>query len=192
MAKTRTFIGIAPSDELMERALRAITRLRRSADNVKWVDREHLHWTLHFLGEIDDQEIYDVCQAAEQATPEVLPFTLSARGVGAFPSNDRPRTLWLGAADGADEMCKLHAALDKQLRPLGFRGETRKFVPHLTLGRAGRGIRPAELAALQEDLGKLGDYEGGLQAVDEVTVYASRLRREGPEYAVLARIPLGS
>ncbi len=171
-------------------AARAIIRLRRFADNVKWVETENLHWTLHFLGEIDDQDVYNVCQAAERAAASSEAFGMTAQGVGAFPSNDRPRTLWLGAAEGSGDLIALHAALESHLEPLGFRSETRRFVPHLTLGRAGRGIRPAESAALQEDLAKLGDYQGGSQAVDEVTIYASRLRREGPEYAVLARIPL--
>lgn len=191
MAKTRTFIGIAPSGEVVERAERAIARLRRFADNVKWVERENLHWTLHFLGEIDDQEVYEVCQAVERAAA-VDSFSLAAEGIGAFPSNNRPRTLWLGAASGADRMVELHRALGAQLEPLGFRGETRRFVPHFTLGRTGRGLRPAESAALAEDLNKLHDYEAGMQVVDEVTIYASRLRREGPEYAVLARVALGS
>lgn len=190
MAKTRTFLAVMPSGDIVERAQRAITRLRRFADNVKWVERENLHWTLQFLGEIDDQEVYDVCQAAEQAASRVAPFALVAHGVGAFPSVSRPRTLWLGAAEGADPLIELHRQLDEVLKPLGFRGENRRFQPHLTLGRAGRGLRPAESAALAEDLAKLADYEGGTQSVDELTVLASRLRREGPQYAVLATLPL--
>lgn len=190
MPKTRTFIAIAPSEEVVERAERALMRLRRLADNVKWVERHNLHWTLHFLGEIDDQEVYEVCQAAERAAARVSPFACTAEGIGAFPSADRPRTLWLGLRDGRQQMEVLHEQLDEELKPLGFRGERRQFVPHLTLGRAGRSLRPAEIAALAAELAKLGTFEGGAQGVDELTVYASRLRREGPEYAVLATIPL--
>ncbi|QDU56381.1 RNA 2',3'-cyclic phosphodiesterase [Aeoliella mucimassa] len=190
MAKVRTFIAVAPGPEVVERAERALMRLRRLADNVKWVERSNLHWTLHFLGELDDQEVYDVCKAAERAAGEVEAFSMIAEGVGAFPSNSRPRTLWLGAGEGGDGLVDLHAKLEEQLRPLGFRGETRKYVPHLTLGRAGRSLRPAESVALAEDLAKLTDFEGGSQTVEELIVYASRLRREGPEYAALATIPL--
>ena len=88
-------------------------------------------------------------------------------------------------------MIRLHSRLGNQLEPLGFRGETRRFVPHLTLGRTGRGLRAAESTALTDELNKLGDYDAGAQLVGEVIVYASRLRREGPEYAVLARIAFG-
>ena len=191
MAKTRTFIAVAPGPEVVERAERALMRLRRLADNVKWVEQANLHWTLHFLGELNDQDVYDVCQAAERAAANCDPFGLVAEGVGAFPSNARPRTLWLGAGEGADAMAQLYDELDQQLRPLGFRGETRKYVPHLTLGRAGRSLRPAETAALAEELGKLPDFAGGAQVVESITVFASRLRREGPDYAALATISLG-
>jgi 2'-5' RNA ligase len=37
---------------------------------------------------------------------------------------------------------------------------------------------------------KLADYDAGAMGVDEVTVYASELGREGPTYHVLARAPL--
>lgn len=192
MSKTRTFIAVAPSPEVVERAERALLRLRRLADNVKWVERQNLHWTLHFLGELDDQELYDVCQAAERAAHNVVPFAMQASGAGAFPSSARPRTLWIGGGHGAVEMEQLHAKLGDELRPLGFRGEKRRYVPHLTLGRAGRSLRPAETEALAAEIAKLDDYEAGVQPVEQLTIYGSRLRREGPEYAVLAHVDLQS
>lgn len=190
MPRTRTFVAVAPSDEVVEHAERALLRLRRLADNVKWVERQNLHWTLHFLGEVDDQQLYDICQAAERSARLLPPFVFSAAGVGAFPALDKPRTLWIGGGPGAESLEHLHATLAEQLQPLGFRGEKRKYVPHLTLGRAGRTLRPAENAAIAAELVKLEDYEAGVQAVDEVTIFGSRLRREGPEYSVLATVKL--
>ena len=191
MAKTRTFLGIAPSEGVAESAQRLVSRLRAIADNVKWVEPKNLHWTLHFLGELTDQELYEVCQAVENAAEQQSPFTLNASGVGAFPKVEKPRTVWLGATEGAEQMIGLHDALKTQLEPLGFRGENRRFVPHLTLGRAGRDARPGSLASLSVELTDLADFDAGTQHVDEVIVYGSRLRREGPEYTVLARSPLG-
>ncbi|MGI9456948.1 MAG: RNA 2',3'-cyclic phosphodiesterase [Aeoliella sp.] len=190
MSKTRTFLGVAARDDVAEQARAAIETLRCVANKVKWVEPRNLHWTLHFLGEIDDQEVFEVCQAAERAAGSIDAFGLEARGVGAFPTNARPRTLWVGAGKGAAEMIALHTALDTELKPLGFRGESRKFVPHLTLGRAGRGLTPAESTALTEAIEQLDDFDAGIQSVDEVLVYASRLRREGSEYHVMGRAAL--
>lgn len=190
MAKTRTFLAVVPSPDIIERAERALLRLRRLTDNVKWVERANLHWTLHFLGDLDDQELYEICQAAERALANIEPFSLSAVGVGAFPSNDRPRTLWIGAGVGSEQLEQVHAALDAELRPLGFRGENRRFVPHLTLGRAGRTLTMAETVALGEELAKLTDYDAASQTVDEIVVFASRLKREGADYTAIASIGL--
>lgn len=191
MPKTRTFLGIAASDEVVARAQQVVAQLAGAAGNMKWVEPDNLHWTLHFLGEIDDQEIYDVCRAADRAAGATDAFTLAAEGVGAFPAPAKPKTIWLGAGQGSDEIRQLHAALDEQLHPLGFRGETRKYVPHLTLGRAGRGIDSTTFAQLADAIGEFASFDAGLQQVDEVTVYASRLDRDGPEYSVLGRAELG-
>jgi 2'-5' RNA ligase len=188
MAKTRTFIAIEATDEVHASALAAIERLRSATENVKWVEPDNLHWTLQFLGDLTDVEMAEVCLRTVRTAAQHEGFTIEGRGIGAFPSRDRPRTLWLGAGEGAEQMCDLQAAIEDALRSLGFRGENRKFVPHLTLGRAGRGSDGG--AMLAERLAKLADFDGGVMGVDRVTVYASELGREGPTYHVLARAPL--
>ena len=85
-------------------------------------------------------------------------------------------------------MIGLQGDIERALSSLGFRGENRKFVPHLTLGRAARG--PQGERVLAERLAKLADYDGGAMGVDAVTVYASELSPQGPAYHVLARAPL--
>lgn len=189
MAKTRTFIAVEAGPEVRAAALAAIDRLRSAADNVKWVEPENLHWTLQFLGDLTDQEIADVCGRTTLAAAAHEGFAVAARGVGAFPQVERPRTLWLGAEQGGDAFCKLQARVEQSLADLGFRGERRRFVPHLTLGRVGRGSHGGPVLA--ERIARLADYDGGSMAVDEVTVFASQLERSGPTYHPLARAPLG-
>jgi 2'-5' RNA ligase len=158
-----------------------------AAGDVKWVAAENLHWTLQFLGNLDEREIPAVCDAVTTAVAEIEPFDLEAKGAGAFPSADRPRTLWIGAGEGTRPMSVLHSAIERRLKKRGYRGEERRFVPHITIGRAGRKGRPQSLA---DELATLADYDAGTMLVDEVTVYASELTSEGPEYRVLGRAPL--
>jgi RNA 2',3'-cyclic 3'-phosphodiesterase len=190
MSKTRTFIALGASGEVVGHAQRIVKRLRKLAHDIKWVEPHHLHWTLHFLGEVADDELFALCQAAERATLPFDEFTMEARGVGAFPRAEAPRTLWIGVGRGTQEVQELHASLDVQLKPLGFRGENRRYVPHLTLGRVGK-LSHGEQAALAEALGELADYDAGVQMVDEVTIFGSRLRREGTEYVELGYAMLG-
>jgi 2'-5' RNA ligase len=181
----RTFIAVVAADEIRRSAAKLASVLRSAAGDVKWVEPENLHWTLQFLGDIDQLEIPALCAAVANATLEIDCFDLEARGAGAFPGPDRPRTLWLGAGGGAQAMVALHHAIQRKLDKLGYRAEHRRFVPHLTLGRAGRNARP-----LVRELASLAEFEAGTMLVDEVTVFASKLTPEGPRYDVLARAPL--
>ena len=85
-------------------------------------------------------------------------------------------------------MIALQASIETALEPLGFRGEARRYTPHLTIGRPGRGQPTRELA---DELTSMADYHGGTMLVDEVTIYSSELTREGPVYDPLGLAPLG-
>jgi 2'-5' RNA ligase len=183
----RTFIAVAASPDVRRGAELLVNRLRPSAGDVKWVTAVNLHWTLQFLGVVDEREIPAVCKAVTAAAAMIEPFDLTARGAGAFPTAHRPRTLWLGAGQGGDSMVALQHAIERSLKKLGYRGEDRRYVPHITLGRAGRHGRPPSLAT---ELAALADFDAGSMLVDEVTVFSSTLTREGSEYRVLAHAPL--
>ncbi len=187
MPGIRTFIAVAASHEIRQSARKLADLIRPAAGDMKWVAPENLHWTLQFLGEIDNVEIPTVCTAVSTAVTDVEAFELEARGAGAFPAPDRPRTLWIGAGTGAQAMVALHAAIQKKLDRLGYRGEHRRFVPHITLGRAGRKGPPRSLI---RELAALAEFDAGMMLVDEVTVYASQLGPDGPTYDILAHAPL--
>ncbi|TWT77376.1 2',5' RNA ligase family [Posidoniimonas polymericola] len=186
--KTRTFIAVEASAEVRTGAVAAKQRLAAHGSDYRWVEKENLHFTLQFLGDITDQEIVDVCGRVTAAVEGFEPFEIAAQGVGAFPSADRPKTLWVGVGEGGEPFTELHAAIDDQLADLGFRGENRRYVPHLTIGRLIRNTRPSR--ELADQLSSLADFEAGKMLVDAVTVFASQLRPDGPEYHVLARVTL--
>lgn len=185
--RIRTFIAVTASPAIRQAALKLTTLLGPVASDVKWVAPENLHWTLQFLGEVEQLEIHSVCTAVLTAALEVDSFDLEARGAGAFPAPDRPKTLWIGAGAGAQAMVALHDAIQRKLTRLGYRSEHRRFVPHVTLGRVGRDSPPRPLV---RELAGLAEYEAGSMLVDEVTVFASKLTSDGPLYEVLARAPL--
>ncbi len=157
---------------------------------MNWVEPHNLHLTLKFLGDVHQREIVEVCRAVQQGASEVQPFEFEVRGAGAFPTAARPRTVWLGAGDGAEPMIALHDRVEAALAELGYREEHRRFQPHLTLGRvrgAGSGI--AELGGMIQ---QQADFAAGRMTVGKVTVFASTLRPDGPIYDVLGTASLGS
>jgi 2'-5' RNA ligase len=184
----RTFIAVTIDPVIRQRAVEIIRALQAVPGDVKWVEPENLHFTLKFLGDVDSREIYKVCQLAGEAVAEMPPFEFEVHGAGAFPNLSRPRTFWLGARQGHDEMIALADRLEDALQKLGFRRETRQFQPHLTVGRLRQGGRTSP--KLVEVLQEYAETEVGQMSVDEITVYSSVLSRTGPTYEALAHLAL--
>ena len=65
----------------------------------------------------------------------VAPFDLTLEGVGAFPSADRPRVVWVGASAGAAELVGLAGRVREALAAEIPAPVEEAFVPHLTLFR---------------------------------------------------------
>ena len=184
----RTFLAVEITAPIRARAGELIAALGGTAADVKWVEPHNLHLTLKFLGDVAQTEIAQVCQAVAQGAAEVEPFDLEVRTAGAFPNAARPRTIWLGASAGTEEMVVLHDRVEAALAKLGFREEHRRFQTHLTIGRV-RGGGPA-IAELGKRLQQHADFLAGRMNVAEVTVFASTLTASGPIYDVLGTAPL--
>lgn len=188
MATLRTFIAVDLPVAVRQSAFDLIGELQGTEANVKWVEESQLHWTLKFLGEISTRDMASVCRAMTKAVAKVPAFHVNVHGAGAFPTAERPRTIWLGASEGVDSFVALHEELEKTFEPLGFRSERRRFRPHITLGRVRRS--PNGVAELGGLIQEKADYEVGSMHVKEVIAFASRLERSGPTYEVLGRASL--
>ena len=190
MPRNRTFLAVELSPQARAAASELQQRLAAaSAADVNWVAAANLHVTLMFLGDVDARELVPLCKVAQRVADAIPLFGLRLAGVGAFPNGRRPKTVYAGVADGADELRAIHAALQAPLLDLGVtRQEERAYTPHLTLGRV-RGESGAE--KLADELPKFRAWDGGASAIGELTLFTSELRRGGPEYAAVSRALLG-
>jgi 2'-5' RNA ligase len=185
MGQIRTFIGVEIGDDIRRKAVALQQQLARTGARVKWVEPQNLHVSLLFLGDLDERDILPVCRAVEEAASHEGPFPLRVSGVGAFPTPRRPKVVWAGVTDGADPLRRLYGRLEAKMLDLGvYRKEERGYTPHLTLGRV-KG--EADGFKLTPELPKLLAWDGGRTVVNEVVVFSSELRKDGPEYTVLAR-----
>ena len=189
MARTRTFIAVEVSEDVLDSTSQLIESLRQCDADVRWVASQNRHVTLKFLGDQPDKRLGDICSAAQRAARQVEPFHAQFHGVGAFPNLQRPRTLWVGVSQGSEGFQQLFAALEEELGQVGIAKERRGFQPHLTIGR----VRQAggHRRNLAQQLEGYAEFDVGGTIVRTAIVYASRLEREGPVYTVLAQAPLG-
>jgi 2'-5' RNA ligase len=189
MSRIRTFLAVEVPAGLRQKAADVIRFLGRHQEGIKWVDPQNIHVTVKFLGDVEDAEIYEVCQVTAKAIADLQPFRVACHGVGAFPNAQRPRTVWLGIDDSARQFEQLHRRVDDALAGLRFPREVRRYQPHLTLGRVRHGKRPpTELTARihEQSAVDLGEID-----VEELVVFSSELTPDGPVYTALSHAPLG-
>jgi 2'-5' RNA ligase len=171
--------------------LRAVERSAGRA--VAWVPAQNLHLTLKFLGEQSDARLGEVVDALPLAARLCRPFAIALKGVGAFPTLDRPRILWVGLTEGGAEARSLQERVEAALEERGLARDTRPWHPHLTIGRIpdDRRWRRDAGPALREVLAGLATQSFGRLRVDRLALMRSDLGPGGARYRELASAPLG-
>jgi 2'-5' RNA ligase len=185
----RLFVAIE-LDEAARRAIgieqRRLQDLLRDARVLRWVRPEHMHLTLVFLGQVNDDRGGSLVEAMRSPI-EGEHFRVAFGGLGVFPAEGRPRVLWLGLSRGAREVMTLQRKVVQRMTGLGIALADRTFHPHLTLARWRR-PRPADWRRV---LAAMGPGEIADLGVEAIALVESRLSSAGPSYQVLCRTRLG-
>lgn len=188
----RIFFAVFPTPVALESiaALLATVRMRCPSDEIRWVLPEQLHFTLKFLGEQPEDRVSDAIAAARRAALSCSPFDIVVGGLGAFPSAQHPRVVWVGTSAGASSLVDLSARLDEELAHVGFERESRPYVPHLTLARTKS--KQAEQAIVR-GLAKVGEVnEVARLRVDRFALMQSKLSSQGSTYTVVESFSLAA
>ncbi len=180
MTAIRSFIAL----EVTERAI--LTQIKKIQEELggtgarlKLVEPPNLHFTLHFLGNVESMRIPDVKRILQEL--EFPSFDLELCGLGCFRPT-RLRVLWVGVTKGADECIRLQQLLGQKLREHRFPVEGRKYSPHLTVARARRGANRAQLLPVLDILEQYANFEFGVIRINEVKLKKSTLTPRGPIY----------
>lgn len=183
----RTFVAVPVPLEVTRPLATFAREVGPEAGRIRWVDPESMHLTLFFLGDVEGDRVPSIEEALERASAGVRPFTARLDGVGAFPDLDRPRVIWVGISEGAQQLEELKKAVDEVLEPLGFEPDRRPFHPHLTLGRVKQAGRRGAVAGAASSW----SFPAGSWTVDRLVFYQSILTRKGAIYQQLAAPRLG-
>ena len=184
----RAFLAIELPDSLRPGLAQVQGELKKSHADVRWVPAGNIHLTLKFFGNVPDDEIDALAQAAREAAAEATPLQLQATRAGAFPSPQAPRVVWLGLGGDVLPLTQLFYRLEKAFAALGHPPEGRAFNPHLTLGRV---KSPANRERLARLLTKLPPVDWPPFTVKELILFQSVLSPQGSKYTPLKVIPLG-
>ena len=193
----RAFLAVELSEDVRARIAQVQQDLKASllrqlprAVRVSWVQSASIHLTIKFLGDMDELAVVPLREALEEALQVQRVLSIPLERLGAFPSLQAPRVLWVGAAERwergeeAQRLAELHETVEACCDTLGFAPDRRPLSPHLTLARIKAGAhefgnaltssqvleRPLSLSAL---------------AVESVALMRSELRPTGSVYTKL-------
>ena len=182
----RLFIAIKINPEDTFREVHSNLRGLLRSEKITWVSPENIHITLKFLGDTEEARIPAIMEAMRKSAEGIPPFSFHLKGTGIFGSSYQPKVVWIGVPDGS-EMVTLAKKLIDAMVPLGWPRDRQNFVPHLTIGRI-RFIR--DKAAFQQAIDEYRSEKIQEVQVDDIRLYESILKREGPEYKMIAKAGL--
>lgn len=178
----RTFIAIDFPEPVKDVLAQAAAHLKYSGADVKWIEKENIHLTLKFLGEVDEKKLEAVRSALDAIAIRTKTFEASIKNIGAFPKIEFPRVIWAGIDKGAEESGTLAGKIDQALSRLGFQKESRPFAAHLTIGRV-RSSKNIDKLKNQMEAYSLPELPPA--PIRSVILYKSTLTPNGSTYTIL-------
>jgi RNA 2',3'-cyclic 3'-phosphodiesterase len=182
----RLFIAIDVKPQLLLSDFYRELKHQLKAEAIKWVDENIFHLTLKFLGETEENRVAGIKQALAEICGSFKPFSFQVKGLGYFGPEQNPRVIFSEIGNDLP-LRDLSRIIDEKLSFIGFEKEEKGFKAHLTYGRVKFIKNRAEFSRqIKENKGKF------LQEVkaEEVILYESILKPEGPEYIALFRASL--
>jgi len=187
ISSVRCFVAIKVAEPVRDLVVRVQEALQRADAPVKWVERENLHLTLKFLGDLGEDQVASLNDRLAAEAARWKKMALVYAGIGTFPERGAPRVVWAGATGDIDRLAALAAAIERHAEAVGVPPERDPFVAHLTIGRVksdrnARRLLSAIEAQRQVPLGR--------DNVASLELLRSTLTSEGPIYDVVRSFDL--
>ena len=173
----RLFIGIELPKSFKAELARLSGALKALGGTGRFTPGDNFHITLSFIGESGD--IYGLSRAMHEAVRGIRPFTLHLGKYGCFTRADG-HMAFIDVLGELKELNALHESLISALLDNGFPCERKRFMPHITLGRAVKYPEGSEeaLSALNPNASL---------TVSSIALFESTRGENGMRYAVLHR-----
>jgi len=139
--KIRAFLAVDAGGALDEAELLSLQERLIKIGDLKFIGKGQLHFTIKFFGEISPFYVEEIKGLLNNL--RITPFEVVLVGLGAFPTINRPRVLWIGVEEqGKNLMVDLSRKVEAILRgKIWF--DPKPFEPHLTIARI-KNIRDKE------------------------------------------------
>ena len=171
---TRCFIAIDLPDEIKAKLFHDFDNFKKRGFFIgKNTEKNNLHLTLKFLGDLTGEEIEKTKVVLREI--KFRKFSCSLGKLGFFDSADKINIIWIELI--SEKLAQLEKEISTSL------GTPEKFAPHITLSRVKKAFNKKKLAEGIKNFNfKSREFEVG-----EFLLMKSELTKEGPKYKVLEK-----
>jgi 2'-5' RNA ligase len=185
----RAFIAIQCPDKLKD----GVMEFQKKIENIgklKTVERENIHMTLKFLGDVDEDKLDEIIRILDSIAKDDKnrKFKINLFSAGVFPNLDYIKVVWVGVSGGSGEILSLQQQIDEKLAPLKFKKE-KDFHPHFTVARV-KFLSPQEKKEIRQVLSENSKINFGEFEFESFELMKSELTREGPIYSIVKKFEL--
>ena len=179
----RSFLAIDLPEKLKEEISLAGWKMAKDRE-IKLVEKENLHLTLVFLGEITEEEKKKVAEVLKgvKGRGEIR---LRLGDIEIFPNEGKPRGVWINIGGEKEKLFSLYKKIIDSLLNTGIKLEEKelRFSPHITIGRfKGKGKSTKKIS---QNLQIEGEF-----VTRNITLFSSQLSSQGPCYRKVAEFEL--
>ena len=149
-ASRRLFVAVGFPQEAIEELVQAQLQLREKVASARWVQRQNLHLTLQFYGDVNETGIPELIERLKGVSARHLPLELKFSGqLGYFGQPPLLRVAWVGVQDRDEQLKLLQTEIVQTTKSFVQHPEVSPaFRPHVTIARDVRleenEIRPAK------------------------------------------------
>jgi len=184
--RIRLFVALILNNHILDEIIKFRENIYPNNEITKWENKEKLHITLKFLGEVEEDNIPQIVNKLGSTINLHDKIEIYFSNIRIIYKYSIPKILWLGVKL-TQQLNKLYLDINNILNDVGFENEKRKFNPHITLLRikGNEDISKLEMFAKEEI--KLKNT-----FANEVALIKSVLYKNGSEYTKIKSFNLNT
>ena len=178
--KKKVFISINIVDKIRHRLIKNCEKWQNLP--VKWTKEDNLSVRLFFLGYIDDNVIFEICQKISKVIREAEFFDLKFEKISLFPDINKPQEFRV-IGKASKELKNLYEMIEKELNI--FVISKKFFSPSILLGK----IKKEKWEKLKNKpfINEKISFSVGVEAVD---IIANHFNKDKNKFILVESFPL--
>ncbi|MBE0068331.1 RNA 2',3'-cyclic phosphodiesterase [Thermoanaerobacterium thermosaccharolyticum] len=181
----RAFLAVKLSESVINDIKNLQEELRKYTIKGRWTNKDNLHITLKFFGEIKVEEVNKIREIINDISANFESFYIKLNKIGCFEGKDSIRVLWVDVKNDNNLML-LHDAIEIELSKAGFKKDDRKFKTHITIAR------DIILEKSIEEINNLYKLDSDYFAISKIYLMESKLENNRRVYKSIFEVPLKS